>query len=195
MNRKVTAALALVALALVGLLLLVETPDSGTRLMNVTPYPTTLPAVVAVEDGSVQRVTLWRAEDDATVELARDAEGIWQVVAPVTGAADPWAMGSVLGAFTNLQPMRRLEPGEIDPAVVGLAPPQALVEATLVDGAAVRIWLGEQNPQGTALYAQVEGDEAVYLISRGAFMQALEMFDTPPLEPTPLPTETPTAAP
>ena len=185
MNSKTTLALVAVALALVALVLLVERPEGSPRVMNVTPYPTTLPAVLALEEGTVRRVTFTRSADGAQVVLARDDAGEWQVVAPVEGPADAWTMGSLLGTLVNLQPGRRLEPGEVAPAEVGLDPPQVLLEAELADGGVVRLALGAENPQETAQYAQVEGDDAVYLISRGLYLTAEDMFAEPPLQPTP----------
>ena len=185
MNSKTTLALVAVALALVALVLLVERPEGSPRVMNVTPYPTTLPAVVALEEGTVRRLTVTRSADGARVVLARDEAGEWQVVAPVQGPADAWTMGSLLGTLVNLQPGRRLEPGEVAPAEVGLDPPQVLLEAELADGGVVRLALGAENPQETAQYAQVEGDDAVYLISRGLYLTAEDMFAAPPLQPTP----------
>jgi len=185
MNSKTTLALVAVALALVALVLLVERPEGSPRVMNVTPYPTTLPAVIALEEGTVRRVTFTRSADGARVELVRDEAGEWQVVAPVQGPADAWTMGSLLGTLVNLQPERRLEPGEVAPAEVGLDPPRVLLEAELADGGVVRLALGAENPQETAQYAQVEGDDAVYLISRGLYLTAEDMFAAPPLQPTP----------
>jgi len=185
MNSKTTLALVAVALALVALVLLVERPEGSPRVMNVTPYPTTLPAVIALEEGTVRRVTFTRSADGARVELVRDEAGEWQVVAPVQGPADAWTMGSLLGTLVNLQPERRLEPGEVAPAEVGLDPPRVLLEAELADGGVVRLALGAENPQETAQYAQVEGDDAVYLISRGLYLTAEDIFAEPPLQPTP----------
>lgn len=195
MNWRVTGALVAVALALVAFVVFVEAPKGQPRVMNVTPYPTTLPAIVAVEDGAVQRITLTRVEDGAVVALARDEAGAWQVMVPVTGPADAWAVGSLLGALSSLVPNRRFEPGAVAPADVGLDPPRVVAEAELEDGERVRLLLGDDNPQGTALYAQVAGDDAVYLINRGLMMQATDMFETPPLEPTPTPTLITTATP
>jgi len=185
MNSKTTLALVAVALALVALVLLVERPEGSPRVMNVTPYPTTLPAVIALEEGTVRRVTFTRSADGARVELVRDEAGEWQVVAPVQGPADAWTMGSLLGTLVNLQPERRLEPGEVAPAEVGLDPPRVLLEAELADGGVVRLALGAENPQETAQYAQLEGDDAVYLISRGLYLTAEDIFAEPPLQPTP----------
>jgi len=187
MNSKTTLVLLGVALALVALVLLVERPEGSPRVMNVTPYPTTLPAVVALEEGTVRRVTLTRIADGAQVVLVRDDAGDWQVVAPVQGPADAWTMGSVLGTLTNLQPERRLEPGTISLSEVGLDPAQVVLEAEVADGTTVRLAMGAANPQGTAQYAQVEGDAAIYLISRGLYMQAEDMFAEPPLQPTSTP--------
>jgi len=187
MNSKTTLALVAVALALVALVLLVERPEGSPRVMNVTPYPTTLPAVVALEEGTVRRLTLTRIADGATVVLVRDDAGDWQVAEPVQGPADAWTLGTVLGTLTNLQPERRLEPGSIGLSEVGLDPAQVVLEAELADGSVVRLAMGAENPQGTAQYAQVEGDAAIYLISRGLYMQAEEMFAEPPLQPTPTP--------
>ena len=185
MNSKTTLALVAVALALVALVLLVERPEGSPRVMNVTPYPTTLPAVVALEEGTVRRLTVTRSADGARVVLARDEAGEWQVVAPVQGPADAWTMGSLLGTLVNLQPERRLEPGVVAPAEVELDPPRVLLEAELAEGGVVRLALGAENPQETAQYAQVEGDDAVYLISRGLYLTAEDMFAEPPLQPTP----------
>ncbi len=187
MNSKTTLVLLGVALALVALVLLVERPQGSPRVMTVTPYPTTLPAVVALEEGTVRRVTLTRIADGAQVVLVRDDAGNWQVAEPVQGPANAWTMGSVLGTLTNLQPERRLEPGTISLSEVGLDPAQVVLEAELADGTTVRLAMGAANPQGTAQYAQVEGDAAIYLISRGLYMQAEDMFAEPPLQPTSTP--------
>ncbi|MGC9359905.1 MAG: DUF4340 domain-containing protein, partial [Anaerolineae bacterium] len=80
----------------------------------------------------------------------------------------------------------------LEPQAVGLDPAAVVVEMALSDGGSVRVFLGADNPQGTACYAKVEGDDAVYLINRGLMMQATDMFEAPPLQPTATtaPTET-----
>ncbi len=193
MNWRGTLILVLVAIALLALVLFVEAPRGGPRIMNVTPYPTMLPTIVTLESDAAQRITLTRVADDAIVVVARDEDGAWQVVEPVSGPADAMAMGSLLGAVSNLRPTRRFETGILEPEAVGLDPAKVIVEIALSDGGSVRVLLGDDNPQGTACYAQVDGDDAVYLINRGLMMQATDMFEKPPLQPTatPAPTETP----
>jgi len=194
MNWRATLVLVLVAVALLALVLFVEAPGGEPRIMNVTPYPTTLPAIVTVDSLDVQRISLTRSADDATVVVARDEDGAWQVVEPVSGPADATAMGALLGAVSNLTPTRRFEAGVLEAQAVGLDPAVVVVEMALADGGSERVLLGDDNPQGSACYAQVDGDDAVYLINRGLMMQATDMFDAPPLEPTATPSATETPA-
>jgi hypothetical protein len=193
MNWRATLVLVLLAAGLLALVLLVEAPGGQPRIMNVTPHPTMLPALVALDSLDVQRITLSRLADGAKVVVARDEAGAWQVVEPVSGPADATAMGALLGAVSNLTPTRRFEAGIMEPQAVGLDPATVVVEIALADGGSVRVLLGDDNPQGSACYAQVDGDDAVYLINRGLMMQATDMFDAPPLQPTATPpaTETP----
>lgn len=186
MKPRTTLLLLGVFLALLAYVYLGELRRPSTP--GATPTPTPAP-ILNIPADQVVSITV-RGEGKET-RLSRPVGGEWQLEAPQPGPADAARVGQFLSRLASLSPSRTLpEPGPLEE--YGLAEPALEVTLALAGGSTQVLAIGAQNPQQTAYYAQVQGQEGVHLVSSLIGQSIREMLDTPPLPPTPTPAPTPT---
>jgi hypothetical protein len=110
-----------------------------------------------------------RAASGETTTLKK-ANGIWEIVKPEPLPADSTEIGSLLSTLDTLEIQRVIEENPPSPADFGLAPPRFSVAFKAAGDAAMkRLEVGRKTPTGGDLYARVEGQPRVFLIS--AFLE------------------------
>jgi hypothetical protein len=130
-------------------------------------------------------LTRLRISDAAgkSVEVSRESGGAWKLVEPAGQPADVTRIESAVTQVGFLQVTSTLE----DPpalSVVGLQPPRYRLSAVGQDGKEQVAFIGDQTPTQTGYYAQREGGPLV-VVSQFALDSLLELFNNPPVLPTP----------
>ncbi|MGE0866712.1 MAG: DUF4340 domain-containing protein [Vicinamibacterales bacterium] len=125
-------------------------------------------------DGGPAKEKVYSLEADAINEvkltyngetsLLRKSDSGWTMIEPVQTEADPAEAVSLAQALVNLELVRVLDENPGDLAPFGLAEPPIVVEfkGTGVSGS---LKLGRKNPTQGEIYAQKNGEKAVFLVS------------------------------
>ena len=125
-------------------------------------------------DGGPAKAKVYSLEADAINEvkltyngetsLLRKSDSGWAMVEPVQTGADPAEAASLAQALANLELVRVLDENPGDLAPFGLAEPPIAVE---FKGAGISgsLKLGRKNPTQGEIYAQKNGEKAVFLVS------------------------------
>lgn len=117
--------------------------------------------VYALEVDKISEVKLTY---NGETSLLRKSDSGWAMVEPVKTEADPAEAISLVQALVNLELVRVLDENPGDLAPFGLAEPPIAVE---FKGAGVSgsLKLGRKNPTQGEIYAQKNGEKAVFLVS------------------------------
>jgi hypothetical protein len=120
--------------------------------------------VFAIEPGGIEELEV-RAESGEVTTLKKTGE-TWQITAPETLEVDPTEVSGVVSTIESLERQRVVADNPSAVAQYGLDPPRVVVAfKTAGDAAGRRLQVGGRTPTGGDLYARVEGEPAVFLIS------------------------------
>ena len=118
----------------------------------------------AIEADSIAALQI-KADSGETTTLEA-ADGAWQIVEPTSVAADESEASAITSSLASLDVQRVVEEEPEDLEPFGLADPRIDVAFKLEEEADFRhLLIGEQTPTGGNLYASVEGESRVFLIS------------------------------
>ena len=118
----------------------------------------------AIEADSIAALQI-KADSGETTTLEA-ADGAWQIVEPTSVAADESEASAITSSLASLDVQRVVEDEPEDLEPFGLADPRIDVAFKLDEEADFRhLLIGEQTPTGGNLYASVEGESRVFLIS------------------------------
>lgn len=121
-------------------------------------------AFTAVESDAIEEVRIKSAGGE-TARLVKDAGG-WQIVEPAKADADASEVSSITSNLSTLEVQRVVEENPGDLAQYGLNPPRVDVAFRLKDQKEFRrLLIGEKTPTGGDLYAKLENDKKVFLVS------------------------------
>jgi hypothetical protein len=112
-------------------------------------------------------------EDVETLEIVHQGarvslrkEGVdWRITEPMATAGDDGAIASVISAVTGLEIKKRLEPGKVQPAQVGLDKPETVVTLKTKDGKAAQLYVGKKSSFDESRYVRAGPDAATAEIS------------------------------
>jgi Domain of unknown function (DUF4340) len=120
--------------------------------------------VFSVEAGKIDEIEVRPASGDATTLKKNGSD--WQVVAPVTASADQSAAGSLATTLETLDVQKSLDDNPSSVAQYGLDPARFSVSfKTAGDSTTHQLSVGGKTPTGSDLYARVEGQPKLFLIS------------------------------
>lgn len=108
--------------------------------------------------GGIQEIRWQRGEE--VIELKKNKT--WEIVRPITAAADTQVLEGVLQGLIQLKPERRFQPAGKDLAEFGLYPPQSMISFS-AQGKRYEIRIGAKAAVGNALYLMVAGSPEIYL--------------------------------
>ena len=120
--------------------------------------------VFALEPDAIVELQV-RADSGETTTLEK-ADGAWQIVEPMSVDADESEASAITSNLASLEIQRVVdeEPGDLEP--FGLAEPRIDVAFKLEEETDLRhLEIGDTAPTGDTLYASVEGETRVILIS------------------------------
>ena len=120
--------------------------------------------VFALEADAIVELEI-RADSGETTTLEK-ADGAWQIVEPTSVDADASEASAITSSLASLEIQRVVEeePGDLEP--FGLAEPRIEVAFKVDEQTDLRhLQIGDTAPTGDTLYASVEGETRVLLIS------------------------------
>lgn len=119
--------------------------------------------ILSVPDAQIQSVEI-RKKDSTGLTLSKD-KGKWQITAPQTYAADQDAVTSMVSSLSDVTAESVIEEHPKNPATFGLTNPDVTVTAHEKDGKTAEIYLGDDVPGSSEIYARVGKDPKVYSVS------------------------------
>lgn len=106
-----------------------------------------------------------RAASGETTTLKKK-NGLWEIVAPEAMTSDSAEVGGMLSSLESLEIQSVVDPNPKSPADFGLEPARFSVGFKTAGATAMtRLQVGRKTPTGGDLYARVEGQPRVFLIS------------------------------
>jgi len=186
MKFRNTLILLLVLAALGAYVLLVErkrpSPDA-----EATPSPTPSTPILSYNVADVLALRLSSPDQNQRTELAYEGDGRWYITVPVREEADQEEVSRIIGELAELRPQRVLTESLGSLADYDLDPPVILAEIELKDNITRTLKVGAQDAVGSGYYAQVAGDERIYLIPYYIGGDLERALSQPPIKPTPEP--------
>jgi hypothetical protein len=117
-----------------------------------------------LETDSIEEVQI-KAASGETSHLRKGASG-WELVAPLEAEADASEASSVASNLSSLEVQRVVDENPTDLAQYGLNPPRVDVAFKAKGDKEFRhLLVGEKTPTGGDLYAKLQNDKKVFLIS------------------------------
>jgi hypothetical protein len=119
--------------------------------------------VFTVDTGKIEEIELRSPNGDTTLKKNGTT---WQVVSPVTAAADEYTVSSVVSALETLEMQRSLQDNPTSVAEFGLDPARISVAFKVAgDTSQRRLDIGNKTPTGSDLYARIAGQPKLFLIA------------------------------
>jgi hypothetical protein len=121
-------------------------------------------AFAAIEPDNIEEVRIKSASGE-TAHVVKASQG-WQIDNPVKADADPSEITSVTSNLVSLEIQRVVDENPADLGQYGLNPPRVDVAFRLKGEKDFRgLLLGEKTPTGGDLYAKLQNDKKVFLVS------------------------------
>ena len=168
-------------------------PSPNEKTAFATPIAQATILSFAVPDA--RSIAVRDLQDGRETLLTYSEDGLWHIAAPFEDEADQSQVLRFVETLSSLEAQRELTGTVGSPSDYGLDPPARQVEIVLSDGLAPALNLGERAPAGSGYYAQVSGDERIYLVALYIGADVDRYLTTPPVKPTPIATQMPTALP
>jgi Domain of unknown function (DUF4340) len=124
----------------------------------------TSPAILKLDESTITKVELKKKDSDPIV-LAKSSSGSWQITEPKPFNADQSNVSSTLSSLATLNSERVIDDKPSDIKQYGLDPPVVEVDITTKDNHQQKLFLGDDSPTGSSVYALHEGDRRVFTIA------------------------------
>jgi len=122
------------------------------------------PAILKLDESTITKVELKKKDSDPIV-LAKSSSGSWQITEPKPFNADQSNVSSTLSSLATLNSERVIDDKPSDIKQYGLDPPVVEVDITTKDNHQQKLFLGDDSPTGSSVYALHEGDTRVFTIA------------------------------
>jgi hypothetical protein len=183
MIRRSTIVYLLLLLGLVGVYYYLSTREPSAEA-EATLEPTVEVAYLfSAEEGTPSSFRL-EAKSGAAVELERGGDNAWKLIQPVEAAADPAAAEAAASQLTTLRILDTVP--DLDPASVGLEPPEYVLTLKFTSGTEQTIDLGVLTVSESGYYAR-DPDGKIVIVSRDAIDALLSLLENLPYLETPTP--------
>jgi hypothetical protein len=155
-----------------------------------TPMPSALPQIFQLGASNIQSIEVRDLRAPREIKVTR-AESGWQIERPTEKVADSPKIDSALSRLVNLQSSRVLT-NVTDLAPFGFVTATLEVRLVMSDTTPYALTVGDKTPDGYSYYAVYTGDKSkVFIINSSVMDDLVAWLDTPPYQPTPTPTFTP----
>ena len=124
----------------------------------------TSPKILSLKQEDISRIAI-RKKGGEELDLAKGDAGKWQIAAPKLLGADQEAVASLLSSVSSLNADRVVEDKASDLTRYGLAQPSLELDLTSKDGNPQKLFVGDDTPTGSAVFARLEGDPRVFTIA------------------------------
>jgi hypothetical protein len=124
----------------------------------------TPPKILSLKQEDISRIAI-RKKGGEELDLAKGDAGKWQITAPKPLGADQEAVASLLSSVSSLNADRLVEDKATDLNQFGLARPALELDVTTKDGKPQKLFLGDDTPAGSAVFAKLDGDPRVFTIA------------------------------
>ena len=130
---------------------------------DLTDPETRKEKVFTVETGKIEEVELRSPNGGTTLKKNGST---WQIVSPVTAAADEYTVSSLVSALETLEMQRSLQDNPTSVDQFGLDPARISVAFKVAgDATQRRLDIGNKTPTGSDLYARIAGQPKLFLIA------------------------------
>jgi hypothetical protein len=124
----------------------------------------TPPKILSLKQEDISKIAI-RKKGGEELDLARGDAGKWQITAPKPLGADQEAVSSLLSAVSSLTADRLVEDKAGDLNQYGLAQPSLELDITTKDAKPQKLFLGDDTPAGSAVFAKLDGDPRVFTVA------------------------------
>jgi hypothetical protein len=124
----------------------------------------TPPKILSLKQEDISKIEI-RKKGGEALDLAKGDAGKWQITEPKPLGADPEAVSSLLSTVSSLNADRLVDDKAADFAQYGLAQPSLELDVTTKDGKPQKLFLGDDTPAGSAVFAKLDGDPRVFTIA------------------------------
>ena len=122
------------------------------------------PAILKLDESTITRVEL-KKQNAEPIVLAKSSSGSWQIAEPKPFNADQSNVSSTLSSLATLNSERVIDDKPSDLKQYGLDPPVVEVDITTKDNKPQKLFLGDDSPTGSSVYATRAGDPRVFTIA------------------------------
>ena len=122
------------------------------------------PAILKLDESTIIKVELKRQGTEPIV-LAKSTSGSWQITEPKPFNADQGNVSSTLSSLATLNSERVIDDEGSNLKEYGLDPPVVEIDITTKDNHSQKLFLGDDTPTGSAVYAARAGDSRVFTIA------------------------------
>ena len=135
------------------------------------------------EKGHVTRIDIVSPEE--TIELRLDSENKWQLLQPITAAANQTEVENLLSFYSDLKTDDFAEAKEL--TEYGLDTPTSSITVSLNDGTAAKLLIGKEEDEGGKLYVKRDDRDTIFMLSKSNVDRLIKKSDaltekTPPPE-------------
>jgi Domain of unknown function (DUF4340) len=133
--------------------------DNTTKASLDTP-----PKILSLKQEDISKIAI-RKKGGEELDLAKGDAGKWQITAPKPLGADQEGVSSLLSSVSSLNADRLVDDKAVDLNPYGLAQPSLELDVTTKDGKPQKLFLGDDTPAGSAVFAKLDGDPRVFTIA------------------------------
>lgn len=120
-------------------------------------------AIVTLDKDSIK--TIYFKNQNLEMNLELNSKGVWENKEDPLFPVNQTYAANMQGLFTDITPTNTLTEDIGDLSAFGLDKPAVTATAATADGKEVTITVGNETPLGGEYYAQVKGNNAVYVVS------------------------------
>jgi hypothetical protein len=121
--------------------------------------------VISLNQDDISKLEV-KKKDGGDVVLDRISAANWKITSPKPLVADQSSISTILYNLSPMDGATLIDDHAADLKQFGLTNPEAKITATLKDGKAQTVLVGDETPTGDAAYVMVSGESKVYSIPK-----------------------------
>lgn len=133
-------------------------PAEAVQASNDSP-----PKILTLNEADISRIDL-KKKDGSNLDLSKDGQGNWQIIAPQTLGADQSAVSGMVSALSSLNSERLVEEKPDNLSQFGLSTPSLEVDVTAKNNTH-KLLIGDDTPTNNGAYVKLDNDPRVFTIA------------------------------